>query len=180
MVMTAIVVLSWTVQSSEIPGQLSRKKPAITSDQPTATPLAPTTTTVDSADFQTKLYNLINGYRADQKLSKLRVSEQLESSALLKSRDMVENQYWRHQDQQGRETWYFFNLVGYNFQLAGENLAFAAESPWQTFADWQASPTHNQQLLTSEYEDMGLSIDCQSYEEYAKGGCLVVLHLGKQ
>lgn len=135
-------------------------------------------TSIDQHDFSTKLYNLLISYRKEQKLPPITVSKRLERSAQLKINDMVEKKYYQHSDQNDIESWYFFNQVGYYYTQAGENLAFAATSPWQVFTDWQNSPTHNQQLLDPKYQHMGLAVDCQTFAEYYRGGCLVVLHLG--
>jgi len=136
-------------------------------------------TKVDKTQFALKLYNLINGYRKENNLGNLKISPLLERSATEKLQDMITNQYWQHYNKDQLGPWYFFTKAEYNFALAGENMAFSATSPWQVFTDWQNSASHNQQLLTSEYKDMGLSIDCESYSEYYQTGCLVVLHLGK-
>ena len=135
-------------------------------------------TSIDPHDFSTKLYNLLLSYRKEQKLPPLTISKKLEQSAQLKINDMIEKKYYQHNDQNNIQSWYFFNQVGYYYTKAGENLAFAATSPWQVFTDWQNSPTHNQQLLDPKYQNVGLAIDCQTFAEYYQGGCLVVLHLG--
>lgn len=134
---------------------------------------------IDEADFIIKLYNLINGYRKENHLSNLKITKTLEQSAEDKLYDMIENKYWQHLDQEQVGPWYFFTKAEYHFALAGENLAFSASSPWQVFADWQNSSAHNEQLLMQQYEDVGLAIDCQTYQSYYQTGCLVVLHLGK-
>lgn len=136
-------------------------------------------TKIDEPEFESKLYNLINGYRKENHLSTLKVAKQLQLSAKNKLADMIKNKYWQHTDEQQIGPWYFFTQAEYQFALAGENLAFSATSPWQVFTDWQQSPAHNEQLLTPDYKDFGLAIDCQTYQSYYQTGCLVVLHLGK-
>lgn len=133
---------------------------------------------IDEQDFVLKLYNLLAAYRKNQKLQPLVVSKRLEQSSTSKLQDMIDKKYWQHYDQDSVGPWYFFNQAGYYFTKAGENLAFAASSPWQVFTDWKNSPAHNEQLLTPEYQDMGLAIDCRTFADYYQGGCLVVLHLG--
>lgn len=124
------------------------------------------------------LYLLINAYRKDHKLSSLLIEPTLEMSAGAKIKDMVQNNYFRHTDVQNQDTWYFFTNAGYDYKRAGENISFKHNTPWQVFEGWVDSPTHNQQLLTQEYEEMGLSSDCESLAEYQGDTCIVVLHLG--
>ncbi|MDA1079508.1 MAG: CAP domain-containing protein [bacterium] len=124
-----------------------------------------------------KLYGLINGYRRDNKLSALVVDAALEKSARLKMNDMLEKKYWRHGDSNNYPPWNFFTQAGYHYTTAGENLAFGVKTSWQTFTNWQESPSHNTQLLESNYQDMGIAIECDFYEAYAGETCLVVLHL---
>lgn len=142
------------------------------------------TTTASStqaeADFRDKLYNLILAYRRENSLSLLTRSQLLEQSAYLKLADMVENNYYRHEDQTNVQSWYLLEQVGYPYQTAGENLAFSATSAWQVFSDWQQSPTHNAQLLNPNYENMGIAVDCHTFADQAENACMVVLHLAKQ
>lgn len=132
------------------------------------------------ADFRDKLYNLILAYRREQSVSLLTRSQLLEQSAHLKLADMIENNYYRHEDQTNVQSWYLLEQVGYPYQTAGENLAFGATSAWQVFSDWQQSPTHNTQLLNPNYENMGLAVDCHTFAPQTANACMVVLHLAQQ
>lgn len=125
-----------------------------------------------------KLYGLINGYRRENNISPLTAHTALEQSARLKLNDMLEKKYWRHGDTNNYPPWNFFTLAGYQYSTAGENLAFGVKTTWQTFTNWKESQTHNEQLLESKYQHMGLALECDFYEAYAGETCLVVLHLG--
>lgn len=125
-----------------------------------------------------KLYLLINAHRKDHDLTPLATNPLLETSAQLKISDMVKNKYYRHEDVQNIQSWYLLKQVGYTYQSAGENLSFSYNTPWQVFNAWLESPAHNEQLLTPEYRDMGLAIDCETLAKHASGGCMVVLHVG--
>lgn len=127
-----------------------------------------------------KLYGLINGYRREQGKTVLRAHQSLEISAKYKLSDMVAKKYWRHENQDTQAPWQFFIKSGYTYARAGENLAFGTTSAWETLQKWQESPLHDAQLLEDDYRDMGLAIDCNSYDEYTNNTCIVVLHLGKK
>lgn len=125
-----------------------------------------------------KLYGLINGYRREQGKAVLRAHQSLEKSAQYKLSDMIAKKYWRHENQDNQAPWQFFTKAGYAYVRAGENLAFGTSSAWGTLEKWQQSPLHDAQLLEDSYQDMGLAIDCNSYDEYTGNTCIVVLHLG--
>ncbi len=129
---------------------------------------------------QDSLYLLINAHRKDLGLGTLARSTELEVSAQMKIDDMIAQNYWQHADPQNIESWPLFRQAGSNYLLAGENLSFAINSPWGVFSSWVASPTHNEQLLTADYSDMGAAIDCVTYQALADAPCIVVLHLGKK
>lgn len=127
-----------------------------------------------------KLYLLINAHRKEHNVSPLAIATELEISTSLKISDMIAKNYWQHADPSNIESWPLFKQAGYDYLLAGENLSFAINSPWGVFSSWVASPTHNEQLLTSAYAHMGAAIDCETYQKLAEQPCIVVLHLGKR
>ena len=127
-----------------------------------------------------KLYSLINGYRRENKLTPLTQHPLLERSAAGKLFDMKENKYWTHRDPQGREPWYLLEENGYHFEKAGENLSFGYTTEWRVFEEWLKSPEHKAQMDSTEYEHMGLAVDCSSYANGLQDTCIVVLHLGRQ
>lgn len=140
-----------------------------------------TVTTPEKIDFETeKLYSLINSYRKEKKLSPLQINQSLETSAKRKVSDMIENNYFKHEDSNGIESWYMFKTAGYEFKTAGENLSSGANSPWKVFDAWKNSDLHNAQLLNETYFDMGINADCESYKIAKRPSCVVVLHLGSK
>lgn len=125
-----------------------------------------------------KLYSLINSYRKDNGLSPLNIDQSLQISAKRKIEDMIENNYFRHQDTGNVESWYLFRTAGYEFTAAGENLSSGNNTPWQVFEAWKESSVHDDQLKKEVYRDMGLAVDCESYKIASLPSCIVVLHLG--
>lgn len=126
------------------------------------------------------LYSLINAHRKEQNLSTLRIHQALELSSRRKLEEMRATKYWQHENRDGVISWEVFKQSGYNYSNAGENLSFGNNSAWAVFNGWVNSPQHNQQMLSTDYEDMGLAIDCENYEQAGQKSCAVVLHLGKQ
>ncbi|MBU0974578.1 CAP domain-containing protein [Patescibacteria group bacterium] len=131
--------------------------------------------------FETeKLYSLINSYRKENKLSPLQINQSLEISAKRKVADMIENNYFKHEDEDNIESWYLFKTAGYEYKTSGENLSSGANTPWKVFDAWKNSEKHNAQLLNNTYLDMGISVDCDSYKIAKRPSCVAVLHLGSK
>ena len=126
-----------------------------------------------------KLYLLIQAHRENFNVPKLKIHPKLEASAQLKLADMIEKEYYRHTDEDDQSTWDFLQVAGYQYQRAGENLAFNIGSEWDIFQAWVQSPTHNKQMLDPGFTDMGIAIDCERITEPGYK-CIVVAHFGKQ
>ncbi len=123
--------------------------------------------------FKNELYRLINTWRQENKLSPLKTDIHLEQSAQEKIGIMQAAGKFDHVDNNNNPNWEIIQKAGYNYELAGENLAFNAASAWQTFDGWRESASHSAQLLNAKYQDMGLALDCTQQH------CIVVLHLAK-
>jgi len=188
-----ISVLLFSLLSPQVLQPNSAHTPTNTNLETTPTPSQPTNptpeniqvlgtvdTTKDTENFSfdtNKLYRLISEYRKEQKLHTLFVNRTLEESAQRKLSDMIEKKYFRHADMNQYESWYLFNASGYDYTFAGENLSSGHNTPWQVFDAWVNSDVHNQQLLKPEYLDMGLAINCETYEIRKQPACIVVLQL---
>src|SRR3990167_6864614 len=72
---------------------------------------------------QGELYDLTNQTRILHGVGRLRVSTELEKVAKLKLVDMFQNNYFAHTSPVGVEPWVWFRKSGYNYRMAGENLA---------------------------------------------------------
>jgi uncharacterized protein YkwD len=149
--------------------------PELTTNQPQVAGVQ--SNTHESFDPE-NLYLLINAYRKQNKLSPLRTRLQLEVSASEKIIDMLEQNYFNHEDEDNIQSWYLFRKAGYQFEKAGENLAFGLDTPWQVFSGWVESETHKEKLLDPKFQDMGIAIDCATFATASDGSCIVVLHLG--
>lgn len=135
----------------------------------------PSTKPVTKQQFDIQvLYRLINAYRIENKLTKLKIQPALELSAKNKVIDMIENNYFGHEDKKNTPSWYLLHQAGYEYSIAGENLSSGHETPWQVFEAWLESEQHREQLLIGGYSDMGAGVECQ------KQTCIIVLHLGSR
>ena len=111
---------------------------------------------------------LINQERARNGLDELKLNDKLNTSAQLKANDMKEFDYWAHNNPNGTEPWHFFDVAGYKYEAAGENLAKCWDTPEDTVKGWMNSPTHKENIL-GDYSETGLG-------SYYKGDCLVIVN----
>lgn len=96
-----------------------------------------------------------NSQRASNGLGALTLNSQLNSSAQAKANDMVAKDYWAHNSPNGDEPWVFFDAAGYNYQKAGENLAYGFSTSSATVVGWMNSPSHRANILDDSYTEVG-------------------------
>jgi uncharacterized protein YkwD len=83
---------------------------------------------------------------------------QLDTAAMAKARDMVANNYFDHYSPQGATPWDFILSSGYDYQLAGENLAMDFATSHGVNNAWLNSPTHRKNILNPEYNNIGVAV----------------------
>ncbi|MFS8159296.1 MAG: CAP domain-containing protein, partial [Candidatus Roizmanbacteria bacterium] len=105
-----------------------------------------------------RLYELTNAERAKNGLSTLSYNATLSQAAGMKASHMFEHNYWAHNAPDGTTPWYFFKQVGYNYELAGENLARDFEYSDGVVQGWMNSPSHRDNVLKAEYTDIGFAV----------------------
>ncbi len=86
------------------------------------------------------------------------VNAELTRAAELKARDMAQNNYFSHTSPQGKSPWYWFDLVGYNYEYAGENLAMGYLDAKEVHRAWVGSSTHRNNILNSNYREIGIAV----------------------
>jgi len=106
----------------------------------------------------TELLNLTNQKRASLGLSGLRLNAKLSEAAAHKAQDMFANNYWSHTSPQGKTPWTFVVSSGYEYTMAGENLAKNFSNSQGVVDAWMASPTHRDNIVKPGYKDIGFAI----------------------
>lgn len=114
------------------------------------------------AEFSTittkRIIELTNQARAEKGISVLRENDLLNQAAALKARDMLAHNYFAHYSPQKVAPWHWFKEVSYNYTYAGENLAMNFSEAEDAMTAWLASPTHRDNLLSQNYEDIGVAV----------------------
>lgn len=99
-----------------------------------------------------------NTQRASEREAPLKLNSKLAAAAQAKASDMSARDYWSHDTPDGQTPWSFIARSGYNYQKAGENLAYGFASAGSTVTGWMNSPEHRANILNKDYADVGFGI----------------------
>lgn len=105
-----------------------------------------------------KLLQDTNNERAKQGLNPVVLNSTLSTAAQKKAADMFADNYWAHVSPDGTTPWDFINGEGYQYTYAGENLARDFNDSDAVVTAWMNSPSHRDNLLRAEYEDIGFAV----------------------
>jgi hypothetical protein len=98
-----------------------------------------------------------NGERVSYHEPALQLSSQLTAAAQAKANDMAQRGYWSHVTPDGKQPWSFITDTGYQYEAAGENLAYGFGTSDQVMTAWMNSPEHRQNILDEDYQDVGFA-----------------------
>lgn len=105
-----------------------------------------------------KVYDQTNHQRQLVGLSPLHFNPVLSQSATSKAQDMFANNYWAHNSPQGKTPWDFFKIAGYQYSIAGENLAKDFYDTDSMVKTWMNSPTHKANIVNGQYQEIGIGV----------------------
>jgi len=115
--------------------------------------------TIFFADItKTVLIDLTNQERGDLGLTTLKENSKLNQAAYQKATDMLNNNYFSHYSPSGISPWYWFKQAGYNYKIAGENLAIGFVDSEEVFKAWENSPTHKANLVNGKFNEIGMAV----------------------
>lgn len=105
------------------------------------------------------------------------LNEKLNQAAQAKANDMVARNYWSHNTPDGNPPWTFIDKVGYQYQKAGENLAYGFTSSAGTVRGWMNSPTHRENLLDTTFTQAGFGFaNSPNYQNQGNETIVVALY----
>jgi len=105
-----------------------------------------------------KVLSETNSERQKNGLAPLSYNSFLSQSAEAKAKDMFANNYWAHNSPSGKTPWEFFKSVGYQYSVAGENLAKDFYDTEGLLKAWMASPTHRANIINTKYQEIGIGV----------------------
>lgn len=89
----------------------------------------------------------------------LSLNDELSNAASSKADNMFAEDYWAHNSPDGKTPWVFIKGAGYNYTYAGENLARGFTSAQDVVNAWMASPEHRQNMLSTNYQNVGYAVE---------------------
>ncbi len=110
------------------------------------------------------LASLTNEERSENNLPELVVNPLLTEAATLKAQDMAAKSYFAHVSPEGKTPWYWFELVGYTYDYAGENLAVNFSDSKDVTDAWMNSPGHKANIVKANYKEMGTGVAFGTYK----------------
>lgn len=116
-----------------------------------------TTTNTDSSQFGQQVLDLVNQERSKAGLSSLSMSEELTNMAMVKAKDMYDNNYFDHNSPTHGSPFDMMKEFGITYSSAGENIAKGQTTPSQVMKDWMNSPGHKANIMSNSYTDIGIA-----------------------
>jgi hypothetical protein len=88
----------------------------------------------------------------------LSIDSALSAAAQAKANDMVAKNYWAHNAPDGATPWDFISASGYQYQRAGENLAYGFNNASDVVVAWMNSAEHRANILNAAYQQVGFGV----------------------
>ena len=98
-------------------------------------------------------------------LAPLKENALLDKAAKIKLDDMFKQQYFEHQNPQGKGPADLANKAGYAYIAIGENLALGFfENNQDLLKAWMNSPGHRANILNTKYQEIGVAVGKGMYK----------------
>ena len=117
----------------------------------------------------------MNDARAKHHLPPYREDDRLDRAARTRMDDMELDGYWGHYPPDGSNPFALLRLNGYDYRLAGENLARGVESAELLVEEWLGSPGHRENVLSPDYTDVGIAFIVGGTTGRVQGKSVIVI-----
>ncbi len=117
-----------------------------------------------SAITPVNIISLTNASRQQYNEQSLTENSELDQAAQAKANDMLAKGYFAHVTPDGRTPWSFVTAAGYNYLMAGENLAVNFTEAEDVETAWMNSPDHRANILNADFQDIGVGISQGVYQ----------------
>ncbi|WP_161787034.1 S-layer homology domain-containing protein [Planococcus sp. CAU13] len=117
-------------------------------------PSAPAPT--GEAAIMAEILTLVNKERAKVNVPALKVHAGLQNAALIKSKDMADNNYFSHQSPTYGSPFDMLNTLGISYRAAGENIAYGQRDAQSVMTGWMNSDGHRKNILSTNYTHIGI------------------------
>lgn len=125
-----------------------------------------------------KMFELTNKSRAESGLDPLENNEKLTLAAQYKLDDMFKNQYFDHISPEGVTPWHWFDIAGYDYFYAAENLAMDFSSAEGAHSALMKSTGHRENILCIKYKEIGIAVASGKFN--GKDSIIIVEEFGTE
>lgn len=125
--------------------------------------------TTAASQYDAELLRLTNLERQKAGVAALSLSNQLNQAAQNHADDMAKNNYFSHTGLNGSTMSDRVNATGYTYSSLGENIAAGRSTPADTIKQWMNSQGHRENILNSNYTEIGFGyshLDSSKYRHY--------------
>ncbi|MEM7727903.1 MAG: CAP domain-containing protein [Pseudomonadota bacterium] len=116
----------------------------------------------------------LNAYRARHGLRPVTVEPKLIEASRIHADDLAKAGIISHNGTDGSTHGDRAHRVGYNFLIAGENVATGQKSWEQVFEAWKDSPGHNENLLRPDVSEFGIALVYEPRTTYSTYWAMLV------
>lgn len=106
--------------------------------------------------FELQVFRLVNEERTSRGIAALTLNTQLTDLAVLKSRDMRDNNYFSHTSPTYGTPSQMLDRFGVAWRAYGENIAAGQATPEAVMRTWMNSTGHRANILDPRFTDIGV------------------------
>lgn len=99
---------------------------------------------------------LLNARRQASGCPELKWDDRLAAVAQAHSRDMIQRNFFSHENPEGQDPFDRLEKAGINFSEAAENIVSGSRTGKETFRSWLNSPHHRINMLNCQYTRLGV------------------------
>lgn len=116
-----------------------------------------TTTNTNLTADELEVFNLINKQRTNNGLSELKIDSEVQNVVRVKTRDMVDNNYFSHNSPTYGSPFDMLKSFKVSYNTAGENIAGNSSNTAAVNA-WMSSSGHKANILNSSFNYTGVGV----------------------
>ncbi|MCM3337586.1 CAP domain-containing protein [Paenibacillus sp. MER TA 81-3] len=110
-----------------------------------------------NSDFAAQVVDLVNQERAKAGLEPLKSDAALTNVAMVKAKDMYDNNYFDHNSPTLGSPFDLMQSKGIQYRTAGENIAKGQRTPEEVMNAWMNSEGHRKNILNASYTSIGVA-----------------------
>jgi uncharacterized protein YkwD len=143
-------------------------KPTATATKSTTPPTPPASGGSKTEQYRTEVIRLVNVERAKVGCTALKANSALTEAAQAHASDMLANNYFSHDSQNGTNPFDRMTAAGYHWSAAAENIAAGQQTPADVMQSWMNSDGHRANILNCGLKDIGVGYAAGSGADYGQ------------